>query len=444
MKRVLVLAYFFPPLGGGGCQRTLKLVRYLEPQGWRSSVVTTAGRDYWILDPTLEGEIPGSAEVLRVGGLTAGKFLQALARVGVPVQEPQGRRNAGPLGALRAIQRWTLLPDGYRGWAHAAQRAAEVRIGRGGIDAVWTTSSPESAHLAGLALKKRHHLPWVADFRDPWVGRVTYHPPTSWHDARNRAMERRVVSAADQVTVVSEAMAALYRSRYPEIPPERFVCLPNGFDSDDWRLADLASADGTRDPGAPRRFVLLHAGQLAHRPTVRTLLDGARLARDRDPGARADLLLRFVGGNEEIGPRELSRYALGEALEFLPSQPHIESLVSMRRAAALALLGHGGSADSLLYTGKLYEYLSSGRPVLAILDDGPAAQLIRATGAGFVIRPGDTERVAALLLEWLDAWRAGKGPSASVSPALLDPWERRNLAAQASRILSEITPAQPR
>jgi len=151
-----------------------------------------------------------------------------------------------------------------------------------------------------------------------------------------------------------------------------------------------------------------------------------------------------VGGNEEIGPRELSRYGLGEALEFLPSQPHIESLVSMRRAAALVLLGHGGSADSLLYTGKLYEYLSSGRPVLAILDDGPAAQLIRAAGAGFVIRPGDTERVAALLLEWLGAWRAGTGPSASVSPALLDPWERRNLAAQASRILSEITPGQPR
>jgi len=444
MKRVLVLAYFFPPLGGGGCQRTLKLVRYLEPQGWRSSVVTTAGRDYWILDPTLEGEIPESAEVLRVGGLTAGKFLQALARVGVPVQEPQGRRDSGPLGALRAIQRWTLLPDGYRGWAHAAQRAAEVRIGRGGVDAVWTTSSPESAHLAGLALKKRHRLPWVADFRDPWVGRVTYHPPTSWHDARNRAMERRVVSAADRVTVVSEAMAASYRSRYPEIAPERFVCLPNGFDSDDWRRADLASADGPRAAGAPKCFVLLHAGQLAHRPTVRTLLDGARLARDRDPGARADLLLRFMGGNEEIGPRELSRYGLGEALEFLPSQPHIESLVSMRRAAALVLLGHGGSADSLLYTGKLYEYLSSGRPVLAILDDGPAAQLIRAAGAGFVIRPGDTERVAALLLEWLGAWRAGKGPSASVSPALLDPWERRNLAAQASRILSEITPAQPR
>jgi glycosyltransferase involved in cell wall biosynthesis len=446
MKRVLVLAYFFPPLGGGGCQRTLKLVRYLEPQGWRSAVVTTRDRDYWILDPTLESEIPEGAEVVRVGGLTAGKLLQALARVGIPVQEPQGRRNARPLGALRALQRWTLLPDAYRGWAHAARAAAEARIGRGGIDAIWTTSSPESAHLAGLALKRKHHLPWVADFRDPWVGRVTYRPPTPWHDARNRAMERGVVSSADRVTVVSEAMAALYRSRYPEVAPERFICLPNGFDSDDWRRADLAAGDGVLTAGdrdAPR-FVLLHAGQLAHRPTVRTLLDAARLVRDRDPRARGELILRFVGGNEEIGPHEVSRYGLGEALEFLPSRPHVESLVSMRRAAALALLGHGGNADALLYTGKLYEYLSSGRPVLAILDDGPAAELIRSTGAGAVFRPGDAEGVATVLLEWLQAWRAGKGLSTPISPALLDTWERRNLAAQASKILSEIASAGPR
>jgi glycosyltransferase involved in cell wall biosynthesis len=194
----------------------------------------------------------------------------------------------------------------------------------------------------------------------------------------------------------------------------------------------------------PKRFVLLHAGQLAHRPTVRTLLDAARLVRDRDPRARGELLLRFMGGNEEIGPGELHRYDLGEALEFLPSQPHIESLVSMRRAASLLLLGHGGSADSLLYTGKLYEYLSSGRPVLAILDEGPAAELIRSTGAGAVIRPGDAEGAASTIQAWLQAWRAGKGLSAPVSPALLDRWERRNLAAQASEILSEIASAKPR
>jgi len=375
--------------------------------------------------------------VLRVGGLTGGKIVQSLSRAGVSVQTGQEQRKKGPLQALRSIQRWMILPDGYRPWARAAEHAASDRIAKGGVDAIWTTSSPESAHLAGLALQKRHRLPWIADFRDPWVGRVTYHPPTPWHDARHRAMERRVVQSADKVTMVSEAMAALYRARYPEIDPARFVVLPNGFDPDDWRRADLDLAASA--PEAARRFVLLHAGQLAHRPTVRTLLLAARLLLERDPAARETLRLRFMGGNEEIGPRERERYGLGETLEFTPSQPHVASLVAMRRASALLLLGHGGDADALLYTGKLYEYLSSGRPVLAILDEGPAAELIRATGAGVVVRPGDVEGAQNALQAWLDAQRAGKDSATHIPGHQTAPWERQNLAAQAARILSETT-----
>jgi glycosyltransferase involved in cell wall biosynthesis len=441
VKRVLIVAYFFPPLGGGGCQRTLKLVRYLEPNGWRSIVVTTRDRDYWILDPTLESEIPVETEVLRVGGLTGGRVLQTLSRAGVPVQEKQGRRRAGPLQVLRSLQRWTILPDAYRSWAQAAERAASERIDRGDVDAIWTTSSPESAHLAGLALQKRHRLPWVADFRDPWVGRVTYRPPTPWHDARHRAMERRVVTSADRVTLVSEAMVALYRARYPAIDPDRFITLPNGFDPDDWRRADLEGIAAR--PAPSRHFVLLHAGQLAHRPTVRTLLEAARLLLERDPPAREDLRLRFTGGNEEIGPRERERYGLGETLEFTPSEPHIASLVSMRRAGALALLGHGGSADSLLYTGKIYEYLTSGRPVLAILDEGPAADLIRSSRAGIVVRPGDVPGTLSALREWLAAFRSGRELALPISPTQIVAWERQRMAAQSAKILSEITPPKP-
>ena len=443
MKRVLVLAYFFPPLGGGGCQRTLKLVRYLEPQGWRSTVITTRDQDYWIQDPSLLPEIPADAEVLRVGGFTAGKMLGVLSRAGAPaVQEAQGARRPAAFRALRALQQWVFFPDAYGGWANAAYRAAEDRVRAGGVDAVWTTSSPESAHVAGLRLKTRHGIPWVADFRDPWVGRVTYRPPTRWHDARHRAMERRVILAADQVTLVSEAMVALYRSRYPEKDPSRFVFLPNGFDSDDWRRADVER--GRVLPiGEPRRFVLLHAGQLAHRPTVATLLASARRAFERDASAHRDLRLRFMGGNEEIGPRDPARYGLDAAVEVLPSKPHVESLTAMRRADALLLLGHGGAADALLYTGKLYEYLSSGRPILAIVDEGPAADLIRSTGAGVVVRPGDSEAAAETILGWLKAWREGRDLGVLLDPGVLSAWERANLAAQAAKILTKIASPSP-
>ena len=433
MRRVLFLAYFFPPLGGGGCQRTLKLVRYLDPLGWRSTVVTTRDEDYWILDPSLEDEIPPETEVIRVGGLTGGRVLSTLSRAGVPVLERQGPRHRGPMRALRSLQRWLVLPDGYRGWARAAERAASDRIRQGGMDAIWTTSSPESAHLSGLALRKKHRLPWIADFRDPWVGRVTYRPPTPWHDARHRAMERRVVSTADRVTLVSEAMVALYRERYPRLDPSRFVFLPNGFDPSDWERARPSRE------GVPGRFLLLHAGQLAHRPTVRTLLAAVRVLFERDPSARSLLTVLFLGGNEEIGTRERERYGLGDALAFAPSRDHIASLEEMARAGALLLLGHGGSADALLYTGKLYEYLSSGRPILGILDDGPAAALIRSSEAGIVLDPSDVEGVAETLRAWVAAFRNGQDLATHVRPELLASWERQRGAAQAAALLSEIT-----
>ena len=106
----------------------------------------------------------------------------------------------------------------------------------------------------------------------------------------------------------------------------RFQFLPNGFDPDDWRRADQDR--GPEATGAGKRFILLHAGQLAHRPTVRTLLEAARRLFREEPAAREEMRLRFTGGNEEIGPRERERYGLGDALEFTPSRPHIQSLVT--------------------------------------------------------------------------------------------------------------------
>jgi glycosyltransferase involved in cell wall biosynthesis len=433
VKRLLAIAYFFPPLGGGGCQRTLKLVRYLEPEGWASTVITARDPDYWILDPTLEAEVPRTAEVIRVGGLTSLRLVRLLSETR-GIEKQQSSRDASAFRRLRRVQSWLLVPDGYRAWAREAERAALRRIAAGGIDALYTTSSPESAHLAGLAVKRRFGVPWVADFRDPWVGRVTYAPPTPWHDARHRELERAVVTTADRVTLVSEAMTALYRKRYHDLPGEKFLTLPNGVDSDDWRRAADLPASAEIDG----HCVLLHAGQLAHRPTVRTLLDAVRRVIEADPKARAELRLRFLGGNEELQTREWEERGLSGIVEMEPSRPHLEALRAMRRAYALVLLGHGGDADSFLYTGKIYEYLTSSRPVLAILDPGPAADLVLAAGAGPVCRSTDVACVAGAVESLLKSFREGKDATVRPAASLAAGWERKVLAGQAAAILGHL------
>lgn len=436
MKRVLFLAYFFPPLGGGGCQRTLKLVRYLEPLGFAASVVTARDPEYWILDPTLADEVPASTEVLRVAGFTAHRVLRWLGRSGAGPERPQGSRRRGVFRGLRALQSFFFLPDGYVGWSRAASREAAARIERGGVDAVWTTSSPESAHVAGLALKRRFGLPWIADFRDPWVGRVTYRPPTPIHDRAHRRLEREVVREADGVTMVSEAMIEVYRRRHPDVTPDRFLLVPNGYDPDDFARAK--SGGEPRPASVPRPFLLLHAGQLAHRPTVETVLAAVRRIHASTPDLASRLRVRFLGGNEEIEDPARLRAELGPLVQVAPSVPHLESIAAMRDADALLLLGHGGRADALIYTGKIYEYLASGRPVLAVADEGPAVDLIRRSRAGAVHRPGDSDGLASTLRDWMERAERGE-PVPGASPGALRGLDRRESAARAAAILGPLT-----
>ncbi|HEU5310700.1 MAG TPA: hypothetical protein VFV24_04530, partial [Candidatus Eisenbacteria bacterium] len=187
-----------------------------------------------------------------------------------------------------------------------------------------------------------------------------------------------------------------------------------------------------------RRFVLLHGGQLAHRPSARTLLEAARAVIASDPRAADDLTIRFLGGNEELRPKEWESLGLASVVETAPSLPHIEALAAMRGAGALVLLGHGGQADSLLYTGKVYEYLTSGRPVLGLVDPGPAADLIRDSGAGEVRAADDAKGAAQVLRAWLDSWRRGVEIPARAPEEMVRSWDRARTAGAAANLLTSL------
>jgi glycosyltransferase involved in cell wall biosynthesis len=145
-----------------------------------------------------------------------------------------------------------------------------------------------------------------------------------------------------------------------------------------------------------------------------------------------------MGGNEGLDDRAIARAGLQGVVELLPSRPHLEALAAMRRAGALVLLGHGGEADSLLYTGKIYEYLSSGRPVVGILDEGPAASLLQRSGRGFACRPGDVESVRAAILTHLEAWERGPNADFYPLPTIPPEWDRSSMAEKAATLLDEV------
>jgi hypothetical protein len=191
-KRILIFAYFFPPLGGAGVQRVVKLAKYLPSLGWEPTIVTVRARDYWMLDASLQHDLGSGVRIARTRSLTGLSLLQLLApRAAGRTRgaRPSMRRIAG----LRRLAAWTLLPDSYVGWVPFALRAGARLLRAQRYDMLMTTSSPDSAHLIGRGLARRFGVPWVADFRDPWTQRLSFAPPTAWHRARHRALERGVL-----------------------------------------------------------------------------------------------------------------------------------------------------------------------------------------------------------------------------------------------------------
>ena len=156
MKRLLLVAYYFPPLAGSGVFRPLRMSRYLGRHGWSVTVVTASARVRVLKDPDLVKEIPSSVEVERVGSIEPRNGLIALHKLGLG-------------GLARTIEPWFLIPDDQRGWVPFATRSALALHRANPFHAVVATAGPYSTLLVGQAVKHRTGIPFVADFRDEWT-----------------------------------------------------------------------------------------------------------------------------------------------------------------------------------------------------------------------------------------------------------------------------------
>jgi glycosyltransferase involved in cell wall biosynthesis len=425
LKRVLFIAFFFPPIGGAGVQRSLKFVRYLPESGWRATVLTSRAR-YWMHDESLLAELPPETRVLRApfwGGRLAGGGATA------------GARSHARVRFLRLLARTVLVPDAYVGWILPAFRMARRELARERYDAILTTSSPDSAHLLGRRLKRLTGIPWVADFRDPWTRRLAYAPPTRLHDALHRRLERSCLREADRVVVTAEETRRDFLARAPELSQGKITVIPNGFDEDDFTNAEtllynLGAAPGLAQiPHAP----ILHAGQLNPERPIAAYLEGLRLFAEREP-ARASLAeTLFLGGHYDRDREEVERRGLGALVRFQGGCPHALSVAALLRSRILLLLEQDSDRGRLLLPGKIFEYLRARRPILAVVPRGGAAdRLVRECQAGWVADPSRPDSIAEGISRLIEDDRL----PAETPP--IDRFERRSLARELARVLDSI------
>lgn len=398
-RTALFIAYYFPPAGGPGVQRSLKFTKYLPSFGWQAAVVTAAEGDHPVLDRTLAADVPPGTPVYRVRAHD------------VQLLRPQFERlHLGKL--LSAINVALYLPDTHRLWSFLARGAARRAIEAHGPELVYSTSAPFSSHLLGAWVHKTFGLPWVADFRDPWSedDLLPYYPG---YRALNRRMERGVLVGADRVVTVSEPLVEMFTSLSGR-PPGDIAVIENGFDEDDVPVLP---------PPHTSHFTITYTGEFS---------------RVRRPEAFVAAIDRLVERGEIPLDELRVTFAGKDTAKFIPDRPPFEqlgylshtALIDLRRESDLLLLiQHDSDKGRGNFGGKFYEYLGCNRPMLAITGKGnAAAERLVAARAGTAVRH-DPEQIAQAILDYYRKWKAGTFDYAP-DWDLIHRFTRRNLTGQ--------------
>jgi glycosyltransferase involved in cell wall biosynthesis len=379
---ILLVTYFYPPSTTVGARRPHGLAKYLERLGYRV-VVLTAGT--WGARPAGE-EV--ASEVVRSGDLMGSRL--NWRRANFRTWAAGGGGEDYVAGSSRLAQ--VIVPDVMLvTWLPFALAAAARLSRRRAIDCAVTTSGPESAHLVGLALRRRG-VPWVADIRDGWGFESIHSWPTRPQAALDERLERHVMTTAGGVTAVSEPIAADIRERFGV--DARTVT--NGYDPE-----EVPARTGSDELLRPDRHSLVHTGLMASAlRSPRPVIQAIRLARERSPDVAARLELVLAGPLTAEERELIDAPDLGDQVRHVGNLPRPRALRLQREADSLLLLTSGNRRGEA--TGKLFEYLAAERPILVLGDESEAARIVHEAGAGAAVPADAPERIAPELERLVD------------------------------------------
>lgn len=374
MRRFLFLSYHFAPIGGVGTQRQHHFVCNLERAGWAATVIARTPHRTLGVDETLLAELPASTQVHRLRPVDVDLLQRAFWKL---------KWNAAAKFVVGMY-----FPDLGAGWAPRAYLHGRRLLKEGGFDAVVSSGPPHSAHLAAMRLAEEFDLPFIADFRDEWSDNPYAAFATPLHRAGVERLEHAVLARADRVLTVTDYCARRLAKRAPS--PEKVHTLVNGY-------SEKSFPPFTYAPNAT--FTIAYVGTFygMNSPVYffRALED--LVTSGRLPASR----VRFVHAG--MGSYDVPA-ALKNIVERKGFVPHPEATALMQRADLLMLT----IPDPAPLSGKIFEYLRSGRPVLAITPtEGALAGLVNETSGGDVAAPDDHAAICAAIERRYRDWESG-------------------------------------
>jgi glycosyltransferase involved in cell wall biosynthesis len=412
MKKVLLVAYHYPPLGGGGVFRTLKFTKYLPEFGYQPHVLTVKNPMYRTKDPTLVKEIPAEANIHRTFS-----FEHRILRA------PR---------LLNMNLKWFYMPDEYIGWLPFAVSFGAKLVKKENISVIYATSPIPTSLLIGFFLKKKTKKPLVIDFRDSWTDNPFNIYPTKFHESIERKMEEKVLTQADYVTVVTDSIKNTLIKRYPFLQ-SKIETLTNGFDSEDFMNLEINEKTD--------KFRITYAGSIYGLRTAKSFLLALKELTDENEELREKVEVLFVGNPGKETPHLIKKLGLDENVKLVKYVPHRECLELMVNSQALLLLiTSGGAKGEGILTGKLFEYLASRKPIIAIApENGLAANIIKSLNAGTVLPPRDTRLIKKAISDFYEEWIEGKLSATTANMGNIARYDRKILTQRLAQIFTKVT-----
>ncbi len=433
MKNVLILTYYWPPAGGPGVQRWLKFVKYLEEFGWKAHILTVKDGTYSAIDHDLEKEVPENIPVHKTKTRNPFRFYNML----------KGKKDGAVSVALININKKCSLidrlamhirsnffiPDARKGWIPFAYKEALSIIEEQNIDLVITTGPPHSTHLTGLKLKKKTGIKWLADLRDPWTT-VYYNdmlPRSERTRRKDKRLEDEVLLNADAVSVVSPGMQKEFSDRNMNVH-----VVMNGFD-----LADMEET--AVEALADTYFRLTYTGNFKPNQHIPDIWDGIIEMINENPDFSKNFRLQFVGNVDASAPTYFEERGFKNNLELISYVPHAEVTSLMSASDLLLFVVPQSRNNKLIITGKLFEYLASGTPLLSVGPvDGDAAAILTDTRREGMIDYHDKEVFKQKLIQFYGDWKSSGGKLKDLDVSMLEKYSRRSSAAKMTEIMKHI------
>ena len=408
MKKVLIISYLFPPLNCGVCRQS-KIAKYLSQYGWTPIILSVKkSRLRPIYDKSLLNDVRSITKIYRTASFESKILMQYIP------------------GHSGINYKYFNIPDPFIGWLPFAVLRGINIIKEEKVDAILSTSMPNTCHLLALILKKISKLPWIADFREAWTQNPFIVYPKVVLNVENK-MEASVIKNAEKITAINDPIRNDLIGKYPDQTPGKFMTIPHGFDPEDFRDVEKLPS---------KKFTITYTGSLYGRRSAKTFLEAIKEIIGDDKNMKNELRIQFVG-NVHTAKEITERLNLTDLVTTSGFVSHQQVFSYLVNSDVLLLIIGSGKNDNAISTGKLFEYMGSGTPVLALIPDGVAADIVKSANLGIVVHPDDKTEIKNAILQLYTKYKKGK---LKIEPnqEIIKQHDMRTLSKKFAEVLDEV------